>query len=177
MKKVLSRIESAIIILLYWPILYGRFKNDIWRLYLSYKRYPAQWKKIVWNSYMIRHAASISIDAQITLPLVLPHGVSGIFISQSAVIGKNCVIFQQVTVGANTIKGSKTYGAPVIGENVYIGAGAKIIGAVIVGNNCRLGANATVVQDVPPNALVVCEKPRVIIKTSTNDNRFNPYLS
>lgn len=51
------------------------------------------------------HAASISIDAQIESPLILPHGVSGIFLTQSAKIGKNVVIFQQVTIGANTLEG------------------------------------------------------------------------
>lgn len=80
---------------------------------------------------MVKNSASISIDANIASPLVLPHGISGIFISQSANIGKNVVVFQQVTIGANTMKGSKSYGAPTIGNNVYIGAGAKIIGGGI----------------------------------------------
>lgn len=61
---------------------------------------------------MEKHAASISIDAIIASPLILPHGVTGIFITQSANIGKNVVVFQQVTIGANTIKSSKSYGAP-----------------------------------------------------------------
>ncbi len=98
---------------------------------------------------MEKHAASISIDAQIETPIVLPHGVSGIFITQSAKIGKNVVIFQQVTIGANTIEGSKTYGAPTIGDNVYIGAGVKIIGKVSIADNCRIGANAVIAQDIP----------------------------
>lgn len=122
------------------------------------------------------HAASISIDAKIASPLILPHGVSGIFITQSATIGKNVVIFQQVTIGANTIKDSKSYGAPSIGDNVYIGAGAKIIGGAHISDNCRIGANAVVVEDVPYNSLVVCEKSRIITRDIPLDNTFNPYL-
>src|SRR5690554_3855970 len=57
-----------------------------------------------------------------------PHGFSGIFISAGAKIGKECVIFHHVTIGSNTLPGSKGYGAPTIGDNCYIGAGAKIIG-------------------------------------------------
>lgn len=122
------------------------------------------------------HAASISIDAQIDAPLILPHGVSGIFLTQSAKVGRNVVIFQQVTIGANTIENSKTYGAPSIGNDVYIGAGAKIIGNVNVADNCRIGANAVVVENVPYNSLVVSDKPKIIVKEQVLDNRFYPYL-
>lgn len=99
---------------------------------------------------MEKHAASISIDAIIASPLILPHGVTGIFITQSANIGKNVVVFQQVTIGANTIKSSKSYGAPTIEDNVYIGAGAKIIGNAYIGHNSRIGANAVVVKQSNP---------------------------
>ena len=51
-------------------------------------------------------------------------------------------------------------GAPVIGDNVYIGAGAKIIGGVRIGNNVRIGAGCVVVEDVPDNCTVVMPKPR-----------------
>lgn len=125
---------------------------------------------------MEKHAGSISIDAQIAYPLILPHGVSGIFISQSAVIGNNVVIFQQVTIGANTIKESKSYGAPIIGNDVYIGAGAKIIGNVTIEDNARIGANAVVVKSVPYNAVVVCSEPRVIVREEKLNNTFIPYL-
>ena len=135
-----------------------------------------KWKKFLWNKYMELHSASISIDARFGGPLVLPHGVSGIFITQSAVIGKNVVIFQQVTIGANTVEGSKSYGAPVIGNNVYIGAGAKIIGKAEIADNCRIGANCVVVDNVPFNSLVVTNKPRIIQRNQLQDNTFNPFL-
>ena len=35
-------------------------------------------------------------------------------------------------------------GAPVIGDNVYIGPGAKIFRAIRVGNNVRIGTNCVV---------------------------------
>lgn len=175
--KLQGLIIQKIIRALYAPLLTFVFRENIWLIYKSYHRKPSFWKKVIWNRYMEKHAASISIDAEIATPLILPHGVSGIFLTQSAKIGKNVVIFQQVTIGANTIKGSKSYGAPVIGDNVYIGAGAKIIGNAHISDNCRVGANAVVVEDVPYNSLVVCEKPRIITKDQPLDNSFNPYLS
>lgn len=162
---------------LFYPILFNiLFRSDIWNLYRSYHNRKKEWKRIIWNNYMRKNAASISIDAKIGQPLYLPHGVSGIFITQSAVIGNNCVIFQQVTIGTNTIKGSKSYGAPTIGDSVYIGAGAKIIGGIKVGSNVRIGANASVVKNVPANSIAVTPELRIIPKDEILDNHFNPYL-
>ena len=47
---------------------------------------------------------------------VAPHGLSGIYISQGAYISEGCIIFHQVTIGSNTLKGSKKQGAPLIRE-------------------------------------------------------------
>lgn len=102
-----------------------------------------------------------------------PHGYQGINISGDAVIGKNCVIFQQVTIGSDTLIDSSSFGSPIIGNNCYIGAGAKIIGKVSVGDNCRIGANAVVYKDVPPNSTVVSGGGmRVITHQHKLDNRF-----
>lgn len=104
------------------------------------------------------------------IPL-FPHGISGIFISREAKIGSNCTIFHQVTIGSNTLQDSN-FGSPVIGDNVYIGAGAKIIGDISIGDNCRIGANAVVYKNMPPNSLAVNSPTRIIIRTETMDNRF-----
>lgn len=67
--------------------------------------------------------------------------------------------FQQVTL-AQDDDGF----APSIGDNVLIGAGAKIIGNVKIGNNVKIGSNCIVVEDIPDNATVVMNKPRIICK-------------
>lgn len=93
-------------------------------------------------------------------PPILGHGILGIVISSDAYIGYNVYISHQVTIGAS--KG----GAPTIGNNVYIGPGAKLFGEIHIGNNVRIGANCVVFSDIPDNATVVLDKPRVIIKKS-----------
>lgn len=93
----------------------------------------------------------------------LPHGLNGIIISHNAVIGKNATIFHQVTIGEGK------NGAPIIGNNVLIGAGAKIIGNVKIGNNVRIGAGCVVSCDIPDNCTVVLEKPRIIFKEGNYD--------
>lgn len=66
----------------------------------------------------------------------------------------------------------KSKGAPVIGNNVYIGSGAKIIGKVTIGNNVRIGANAVVYKNVPDNCVVVSGEQRIIKKDEVLDNRY-----
>ncbi len=87
-----------------------------------------------------------------------PHGIRGIFISHNAVIGENAIIFHHVTIGAGN------GGSPTIGKNAYIGAGAKIIGGIKIGDNVKIGAGCVVCEDIPDNATVVMNKPRIIIK-------------
>lgn len=122
-----------------------------------------------------RNGSSIPNRAKIGRNAVFPHGLTGVFISSGASIGDNCVIFHQVTIGSNTLADSKSFGAPVIGNNVYIGCGAKIIGSVHVGDNVRIGANCVVTTDIPDNATVVMHKPAIILHAEGRDNSFQKY--
>jgi serine O-acetyltransferase len=90
----------------------------------------------------------IPVTARIGGGLLLPHP-NGIVIHPDAVIGPNCLLFQQVTVG------SIDPGVPTLGGHVDVGAGAKILGAVTVGDHALIGANAVVLDDVPPGAVAV----------------------
>lgn len=92
--------------------------------------------------------ADIPLNSNIGGGLLIPHP-NGIVIHPSAQIGCNCLIFQQVTIGATG------RGVPTIGGHVDIGAGAKIIGPVNVGDHARIGANAVVRDDVPAGGTFV----------------------
>lgn len=130
-------------------------------------------KRKLLRNYMEVLRFQIGINTKFkSIPPIFPHGMSGIFISDMAEIGENVVIFQQVTIGSNTIKNHKKNGAPKIGDNVYIGAGAKIIGNVKIGDNCRIGANCVVVKDMSPNTTAVAAPTRFIQNDSTLDNVF-----
>ena len=81
---------------------------------------------------------------------------TGVTIGSGAIIGDNCTIYHQVTIGKEKEK------FPVIGEDVTIYAGAKIIGNVKIGNGAVIGANAVVLQDVPDNCVAVGIPARII---------------
>jgi len=80
--------------------------------------------------------------------LLLPHP-NGIVIHPAAVIGNNCLIFQQVTIG------QQNGGVPTLRDHVDVGAGAKILGKVELGAHSRVGANAVVLSDVASGTTVV----------------------
>ena len=77
----------------------------------------------------------------------------GITISRDAVIGSNCNISQNITIGIAGTGANR--GVPIIGDNVYVGPGARIFGKIRVGNNVQIGANAVVYSDIPDDADVV----------------------
>lgn len=129
----------------------------------------------LYRGYQKPFGSSIAWNSKFDGPPCLPHGMHGIFVSATSKVGKNCVIFQQVTIGANTLVDSKGIGAPVIGDHCYIGAGAKIIGKVVLGKNVRVGANCVVYSDVPDNAVVVSAEQKIVRRDVSPDNRFHAY--
>lgn len=88
-------------------------------------------------------------DTPIGPGLFLSHGQGTILSAER--IGANLQVHQGVTVGWD-YKGDRR---PIIGDDVFIGAGAKVLGAITVGDGARIGANAVVVCDVPPGATAV----------------------
>lgn len=126
----------------------------------------------IYYDYLAHYGAWIGVNAKIESAPCFPHGLFGIFISHMSVIGENCVIFQQVTIGSNMLKGHPRNGAPKIGNNVFIGAGAKIIGNVTIGDNCRIGANCVVVKDMPANTTAVASQTRFLESDKVNNNTF-----
>lgn len=90
----------------------------------------------------------------------LAYGGVGVIIHKKSVIGANCTISQQVTIGGGN---SRYPGLPIIGDNVYLAKGSIVFGGVEIGNNAIIGANAVVNIPVPENG-VAAGVPAKIIK-------------
>lgn len=113
------------------------------------------WHRLLRANAVLRHrfwsivtGADIPLGCRIGGGLFMPHP-NGVVIHPDAVIGPNCLIFQQVTIGV--IRGR----APRLGGHVDVGAGAKLLGEITIGDHARVGANAVVVTDVPACATAV----------------------
>ena len=88
---------------------------------------------------------------------------SGIVIHPGAVIGDDCVIRQNVTLGAASGDPAKfPKQAPVLGRGVSLGAGAAVIGGVVIGDGAQIGPNATILTNVPAGARILAPASRVI---------------
>ncbi|HAX95805.1 MAG TPA: serine acetyltransferase [Prolixibacteraceae bacterium] len=150
---------------IFYKALEPGFKYSFWMRTCAYIRqkpilrmlFPLLW--LILHHHEIKYGISISYKTQIGSGFYIGH-FGGIIVNHNAVIGKNCNISHQVTLGVANRGVRKGY--PVIGDNVYIGPGAKIIGNVNIGNNAAIGANCVVTKDVPENGVVVGVPGKVI---------------
>lgn len=80
----------------------------------------------------------------------------GLIVSKYARLGKNCILYQNVTIGGKDFPGHTGNPAnyPQIGDNVVVYPGAFIAGPITIGNNCIIGANTVVFGNVPDNCMV-----------------------
>jgi serine O-acetyltransferase len=90
----------------------------------------------------------------------------GITVSSIAVIGRDCNLSQNITIGVSGA-GQKR-GAPTIGDNVYIAPGARLFGKITIGNNVKIGANAVIHKDLADNAIAVLDPGFKIISYAGN---------
>jgi serine O-acetyltransferase len=107
--------------------------------------------KFLFKITQIMTGIELPCEVQIGHNFVIDH-FGGIVISGYAKFGNNCRIRTGVIVGLVRVDDPC---APVIGNNVDIGAGAKLLGRIVIGNNVAIGANAVVVKDVPDDCIAI----------------------
>ncbi|HWG73177.1 MAG TPA: DapH/DapD/GlmU-related protein [Acidimicrobiales bacterium] len=105
--------------------------------------------------HLWKPVAGLDLAGTIGAGLFISHGQGTILAAER--IGANCFVHHGVTVGWDY----RSARSPIIGDDVFIGAGAKVLGAVTVGDGARIGANAVVVSDVPAGATAVGAPARV----------------
>lgn len=115
--------------------------------------------KLITLWIFLMYNSKVPYQAEIGKGTMLGYGGIGVVIHKKAVIGKNCLIGQHVTIGG----GNSHYpGLPVIGDNVHINHGAVVFGGITVGNGAIIGANAVVNKPVPENAVVAGVPAKVL---------------
>ena len=150
-----------------------RFWDPGRKLLLSIRTYQ-KWKKkkgvfslLICKYCVLRHifwssisGADIPLNSNIGGGLLIPHP-NGIVIHPDAIIGVNCLINHQVTIGT-----TRSGGVPVIKGHVDIGAGAKVLGSVTIHNHAQIGANAVVTIDVGENETAVGIPAKILHRTA-----------
>ena len=78
----------------------------------------------------------------------------GVVIGETAEIGDDCTLYQDVTLGGTSLeRGQKRH--PTLGNDVIVSAGAQVLGPFRVGDGARIGAQAVVLKEVPDGATMV----------------------
>jgi len=149
--------RSGIEIFLLYPGLHATINYRIahW-LHTHHCRFLARW---VSQSTKFFTGIEIHPGAKIGRRLVIDHG-TGIVIGETAEIGDDCLLYQNVTLGGTGKDVGKRH--PTLGNNVMVGSGAKVLGPFKVGDNARIAANSVVLREVPENATVVGVPGRVV---------------
>lgn len=132
------------------------YRMGNWLYRHKVKVLPARIKRKMLRKY----ACELSPYAQIGQGLKIYHSV-GIVIGHEVIIGDDCEIFQNVTIGSNRKEKNGRF-MPIIGDHVTISSGAVVVGAITVGDHAVIGANSYVDKDVPPNAVVAGTPARII---------------
>jgi serine O-acetyltransferase len=88
----------------------------------------------------------------------IDHG-TGVVIGETAIIGTNVRLYQQVTLGAKRFEtaadGSLVKGVarhPIVEDDVVIYAGATVLGRVTIGAGSTIGGNVWLTHSVPPGS-------------------------
>ncbi len=112
-------------------------------------------------SQRARHKTGIEIHPGATIGkgLFIDHGM-GVVIGETAEVGDNCTIYQNVTLGGTGKDHGKRH--PTLGNNVLVGSGAKVLGPFKVGDNARIAAGAVVLSEVPDNSTAVGVPAKIV---------------
>jgi serine O-acetyltransferase len=146
------------------PLLYSGLHAVVVHRYVSnplYKLGLSFFARFVSQTMRFFTGIEIHPGATIGKGLFIDHGM-GIVIGETAEIGENCVLYQNVTLGGTGKHVGKRH--PTLGKNVMVGTAATLLGPIIVGDNVRIGAETFIINhDVPPNCTVV-GAPGVIVR-------------
>lgn len=112
-------------------------------------------------SQIARHITGIEIHPGATIGrrLFMDHGM-GIVIGETAIVGDDCTIYHQVTLGGTGKERLKRH--PTLKNNVIVGSGSKVLGNILIGENVKIGANSVVLKDIEDNVTVVGIPGKVI---------------
>ncbi|MDB5717988.1 MAG: serine O-acetyltransferase [Sphingomonas bacterium] len=120
-------------------------------------------------------AIDIHPGATIGRNFFIDHGFT--VIGETALIGDNVTIYQNVTLGGtNPTDGVPGKRHPTICDNVVIGSGAQVLGPITVSERAKIGANAVVTRDVAAGAVMVGIPARpTLVDAQDYQRSFLPY--
>jgi len=156
--------KSYIEIILCYPGVHALFLYHISRI-LDKLHIPII-PRIICNISRIITGIEIHPKAKIGKNLFIDHG-TGVVVGETAVIGNNVTIYQNVTLGGRSINKGKRH--PNIEDNVIIGSGAKILGNITIGEGAKIGPACLILEDVKAGKIMISEKSHELRKKEVKE--------
>jgi serine O-acetyltransferase len=106
----------------------------------------------VYRMLVRRYGIYIGKNTEIGIGLKMPHP-NGIVIGEGVRLGKNNIVYQQVTFGGKNYGDAQKMKYPQTGDCCIFFAGAKIIGDIKVADHTTVGANAVLFCDTERDSI------------------------
>lgn len=122
--------------------------------------------KLFWLKNRVLYACDIRPGAKIDPTCEFYHSGLGCVIHAKAVVGPRCVFMQHVTVGSawrgGVFPDGDRYQVPLVGSDVFFGAGCVVVGDIEIGDGAVIGANAVVTRSVPAGCTVAGVPAKIV---------------
>ena len=135
-------------------------KNKVLQLYYCFRFY----------SISRHHGIEMSPLMKVGKGLYVGHPYN-ITINASAVLGDNINIHKGVTIGQEN-RGVRK-GAPIIGNEVWIGVNSTIVGNITIGDDVLIAPNSYVNSNVPSHSIVMGNPCRITHKDNATEYYIN----
>jgi len=146
----------------FWVMVVYRFGRWRYGIKSNWLRKPfSLLYKVLFKLVQITTGVELPCEVVLGRNFIIDH-FGGIVISGYARFGDHCRIRNGVVVGLSKVDDPC---APIIGNNVDIGAGAKVLGRINIANNVVVGGNSVVVKDVANGVIVAGVPAKVIGRT------------
>jgi putative colanic acid biosynthesis acetyltransferase WcaB len=145
----------------------------------------AQWALSRWGTagrrFCVLYHLFTSLFVSIELPadakvgprlrIYHPHGI---VLNPGVVIGADCLLRQNVTIGNVVRRDGTEKGVASVGDGVEFGAGSVVVGNIHVGSHARIAALALVLKDVPERGVVMGNPAQLVRIDDPNRSALAP---
>lgn len=90
------------------------------------------------------------------------HAEGSLSIHPHTIIGDRVGVMHNVTIGTNMCAG-----APIIGNDVFIGVNSTVLGKIRIGDRVRIAANTAVTTNVPSDSVAIGSPAKIYPRLST----------
>lgn len=135
-----------------WLNIFGRHNLRYMYFFRMAQRIPSLLTRVILLRMGRKFGLEISTSQQIG-PGLYPGHPYNITVAEGTVMGRNVNIHKNVTIGRENR--GKRIGAPIIGDNVYLGINASVVGNIHIGNDVIIAPNAFVNFNVPDHSVLI----------------------